>query len=116
MNKSIVIIGDSYVNYNNIKKIFKSAGLKDYVIEMHCDYSKLKKLNYQKFKFNDNYVGILCGPTPHSTNFKYNSSSIMNEIETCQGYPPIVRLSANGSYKITNNSLKLGIEELKERI
>lgn len=113
MNKIFVILGDSYINYNNAQQIFRSEGLNDCIIEMHTDYKKLKRLNYEKYKYNNNYAGILCGPMPHSANQKYYSSSIMSEMETSDGYPPVVRLSANGSYKITNSSLKKGIEELK---
>ena len=115
MNKTIVVIGDSYVNLNNAEKIFKDEGLNNYKIEMHTDYKKLKKLNYEKYKYNDSYVAILCGPIPHSTNQKYYSSSILNEMETCDGYPLVVRLSANSTYKITNSSIRKGLEEFKEK-
>lgn len=116
MNKIIAVIGDSHIDYGNAKKVFRANGFNDYVIEMHNDYKKLKRLNYEKYKYNDNYVGILCGPIPHSVNQKYYSTSIMNEMENCEGYPPIVRLIANNTYKITNGSLKRGIEELKKVI
>lgn len=116
MNKKIVIIGDSYINGGIVEKVLKSNGMSNYEIELYLDYKKLKKLNFEKFEHNDNYVGILCGPIPHSVNHKGYATSIVNFMEIHGGYPPIIRLSANGALKITNNSLKHGIEELKNKL
>ena len=116
MEKTIVIIGDSYIGYNDVQKTFKSTGLEDYKIEMHTDYKKLKKLNFEKYKYNSNYTAIFIGPVPHSVHSKNNSSSIITEMENDKGYPLVVRLSANKSLKITNYSIKCGIEKLKGKV
>lgn len=111
--RRIAVIGQSKLNANNIANVFKSSSINDIELELYLDYSKLKKFNYSKFKYNDKYVCLLVGPTPHSANYKYNSSSILTELETAEGYPNVIRLEVNNTLKITNSSIKKAIGNIK---
>ena len=80
--------------------------------EFCLEYSKAKKYEFQKLRYNPNYRVVIFGPVSHSSSGKNDSSSVIAEMEGNEGYPRVVRLSSNKTLKITKSNLREGLQAL----
>jgi len=110
----ILIVGESEINENVIRAIFKDVGISRDRIETVLGYEKANKYDFINIQWNDKYGAILLGPIAHCTTSKANASSTISEIENCEGYPPIRRLISNKVLKITKSNLKTTLNLLIE--
>ena len=109
----IVVIGCGELNEIQIKAIASKLGIDKKRIECCLDYEAIQKYDYRKLQYRAAYRVVLCGPMPHSTAGKGNSSSVIAEMEANpEKYPRVVRLQANGALKITKSNLKEQLEKL----
>ena len=63
-------------------------------------------------QYNSAYSVVMFGPVPHSTIDKNKSESIIAELESQKGYPPVVRLNTGNELKITKTNFKKAIYTL----
>lgn len=98
---------------NILKSVVKSYGLnpKERFVFVQ-EPRKVDRYKYFDLQNNDKWAAIMVGSLPHSAHGKEDSSSILVQMETTLGYPPVVRLSANGSLKITKSNFKKSVNEL----
>ena len=109
----IVVIGNTDVKEAILTSICKDCGIDKERLEFCLDYSRVQKYNYKKMQYNSAYSVVLFGPIPHSVKGKSDTdSSIISEMETEKGYPPVVRLLAGNELKITKTNFKRAIYDL----
>jgi hypothetical protein len=108
----IVIIGQSSVEKNIIYAIIKELGIDKSRVELCLDYDDAKTFNFKKLRYNPSYRVVLVGSMPHSTSGKVEHSSSIAEMEQEEGYPRVVRLTANEKLKITKTNLKETLKNL----
>ena len=109
----VLVIGKNMEDVNILKSVVKSYGLnpKERFVFV-WEPRKVDGYKYFDLQNNDKWAAIMVGSLPHSAHGKEDSSSILVQMETTPGYPPVVRLSANGSLKITKSNFKKSVNEL----
>ena len=110
----IVVIGGSEVNKDILLGIDKNLGLDKNRFEFCLDYNSTKTYKYSKLHFNPDYRLVLFGPVPHSSTGKNDSSSVIAEMQTHEGYPKVVVLASNGAMKITKTNFRSTLKEYIE--
>lgn len=108
----IVVIGGSDVDERILSGICKNYGIGKERLEFCLDYDKAQTYNYKKLRYNSAYSVVLFGAVPHSATGKGDSGSVIAELESQSGYPPIKRLMAGSELKITKSNFKNIIKEL----
>ncbi len=106
----IAVIGGSEVSESVLVGIGKTLGISKSRFEF-CDYEGSQKFNYRKMLDNLEYSAVLFGAVPHSAKDKGDSSSIIVEIETRAGYPPVKRLISGNELKITKSNFRNALQE-----
>ena len=108
----ILVIGEAEVKEKVLLGVVKELGIDKNRFEFCLDYSKAQKFEYSKLSYNPSYRVVMFGPIPHSSTGKLDSSSVIAEMETKDGYPKVIRLTAGNSLKITKSGFKRAISEL----
>lgn len=108
----IVVIGGSDVEENILVGICKRFGIDKDRLEFCLDYNKAQTYNYRKLRYNQSYSVVLFGAVPHSATGKGDSGSVIAELESQNGYPPVRRLMAGNELKITKSNFKSTINDL----
>lgn len=104
-NQSVVVLGAFQIKAEDIIKTINKCGVAKDRVELHLDYY-LKGFNIDSLKYSLKHSLILLGPMPHSLKGKDNYSSLISRLETEDGFPPVKRLTADNSLKITKTSIK----------
>lgn len=110
----IVVIGQSDVKVSALESIAKQLNLEKSRFEFYLDYESAKAFNFKKLQWQPSYSLIMVGPMPHSGKEKGEHGSIIAAIENQEGYPPIIRLGANG-LKITKTDFKEKLIEAQNK-
>ena len=113
-DRTIVVLGDSSISANDIRKTISKLGISKDRVELHLEY-KPNVSNIDALKYSINYSLVLVGPMPHSMEGKDEYSSIINRMEKEAGFPPVKRLMAGEELKITKTSIKNAIEDALSR-
>lgn len=119
--KKIMVVGDDKFIHNE-NTIFSLANevfnIQKNQFEFYTDYSKIKNDGeriVKKTQWNNQYIGIIFGSTPHSTSGNDGASSLITLCTTEAGFPPceICKPSNNGGRpKITKQSFKNALRKL----
>lgn len=110
----IVVVGDSEIKSNVLFAVAKELGIEKDRFELCLDYETAQKYQYKKLQYSPCYRVIMFGPVPHSSKGKFDSSSVITEIEHNEGYPRLIRLASNNSMKITKSNFKEALIHLIE--
>lgn len=112
LDGKILIVGKSEIKPQVIIGTFKELGIPKEQIELCLGYDEAKTYPFNKLQYNPKYRAVLFGPIPHSVVGKGESSSIITHLETNDGFPRVIRLSANNELKMTKSNLKSEVEQL----
>lgn len=105
-NGDIYIFGDISIKEHIIYQIFKDLEIDQSRVKIVNDYDKFKTYNFDRFQY-DMYTRIIFfGPIPHSTQGKSEYSSVIQKMESEEGYPKVVKLGTKGTLKVTKTNLK----------
>lgn len=107
----IIIFGDSQIKEVDIYGILKTFNIPKDRVELHLEYNDIKKYDFKKLQYNSKYRLIVFGPVPHSAPGKENENSVIQNLESSEGYPKVIRLIDAHSLKITKSNLKRLLEE-----
>lgn len=107
----ILIIGEGMIKENVVYGCLKEFDIPKERVELYLDYESGKRFEFKKIRYNPNYRLILFGSVPHSGKGKQDKTSIINQIESDDGYPKVVRLTDGHGLKITRSSLKKAVEK-----
>ena len=104
---TILIIGASQLNEDQIKKLAKDHGIDPRRIECVLDYSRLTSYTFNKLENNTNYRCVLVGPIPHSVPAKGEYESIISKMEKeIDKYPELfIVKTESDQLKITKSAL-----------
>jgi len=109
----ILILGSGYMSISIIYGIAKCYGYEKDRIEVHNDYDKNKHFDIRKLQYSTEYKSVFIGPVAHKIVGLGNYDSIIEKIQSEQGYPPFQILKAkSGDLKITKTSLKNAFDNL----
>ena len=111
----IVVIGATEIKEPVLLGICKEMGISKSRVELCLDYDKAQKYDYRKLRYSSLYSAVLFGAVPHSTIWKGDAGSIIAQLESQSGYPPIKRLVAGEELKITKSNFKRAIQELLDQ-
>ncbi len=113
-DRTILILGDTSMNTNDVLKTITILGVPKDRVELHLEY-KPNDFNIDKLKFSFDYSLVLVGPMPHSIEGRNGYTSIVSRMEKEEGFPPVKRLMAGGALKITKTSIKSAMEDAFSR-
>lgn len=102
----IVVIGGSEVKERDLLGIIKDVGLDKNRFEFCLDYDRAKTYQYSKLRYAPSYRLVIFGAVPHSSTGKLDSSSVVAEMKSQEGYPRVEVLSANNAVKITKSNFR----------
>ena len=108
----IVVLGESEIKEDMMKIIAGKAGIDKSRFEFCLGYDNVKRYNFKKLQYAPSYRLVMVGSMPHKTEGTSDSSSVIAEMENNAGYPRVVRLTANGQFKITKNNFRQSLEAL----
>lgn len=112
----IILIGDSSIGTDIIRRIFKDFGIPSDRVELHLDYNKLTNRDFTGLQYGlGKYSLILAGPMPHSMKARGPASSLIMFMESTDGFPPVKRLEGSHGAKITKANLREALEEIKKK-
>ncbi len=109
----ILVIGKGMEDVNILMSVCKSFGLnpKERFVFIY-EPKKVDSFRFNELQNNHKWAAIIAGNLPHSAHGKENASSILVQMETANGYPPVIRLCANGGLKITKSNFRKSVTEL----
>ena len=110
----ILVIGSSAVKENVLTKIAADMGIDKKRLEFCLDYKDSKTYDYKKLYYNPYYSVVIFGGVPHSSTGKGDSSSVIAEMESKEGYPRVERLCSNNELKITKTNFREKLNQLIE--
>ena len=114
--RKVVVIGESLVKEKRLRSFAREVcpESEGYEFEFKLTYN-VKAYDFRKMQNNDSYLAVLAGPMPHSTTGKGDYSSVIARMENEPWqWPHLIRMTdASGSLKITNNSFKDALRELR---
>lgn len=113
-DRTILILGDTSMNTNDVLKTITILGIPKDRVELHLQY-KPNDFNIDTLKCSFDYSLVLVGPLPHSMEGKDDYSSIIRRMESEAGFPPVKKLMAGGVLKITKTSIKSALEDAFSR-
>ena len=108
----IVVFGDSQARPKDLYGIAKDLRITRDRIEF-VDHDESKRYDYRNLEYNHSVIAVMFGAVPHSTTGKGSDSSVIARMERKRDvFPRVIRLSANGSLKVTKTNFKEGLESL----
>lgn len=114
-DSKILVLGDSQLSMDDIRKTVTEHGMDMDQFEFRLDYGKKDSYNLEKLKGNINYKAILIGPVPHKAFGDMKASSGVQEmINRPDLYPLTIKVvSSNGELKINKNTLGAALEKVR---
>lgn len=108
-----------HLKEDKILSIFKKKGYDKKKVEVLIEYDKMKSLDINNLKrMRSKYDGLLLGLMPHKMRGDMDGTSLIAIIEQqSEESPPLIVLRDETSrLKISNNSLKKGLEALTAKM
>lgn len=102
----ILIAGASMVDVREIIKILKQLGIDPNRVDTVLNYEELQKYHWRTLQYSNKYSDIIVGPMGHSAVDKGDYSSIIARMEREDGWPNVVRTTANREIKMSKSSLR----------
>lgn len=110
----VIVLGSSQVPVDKLRKTAENSGFNPDLFEFQTDYKRLQHFNFGKIRGSMGYIAIFAGPMPHSTPGAAAASSFIAKVENNRDdYPELFRLGKPNELKITKNSFKDGLKQLR---
>lgn len=102
----ILIAGASMIDVRAITRLLKEYGIDPERVDTVLEYDELQKYRWSALQYSQKYSDVIVGPMGHSSVGAGDYSSVITRMESEDGWPNVVRATANQEIKITKNSLK----------
>lgn len=99
--KKVLVVGAGMAKESDYRRKLRDASISSENFEFHLGYHDAKKIDFDKYKNNPEYGGIIVGPMDHNGISKGNYSSIIDYIENEPGFPLVVRGNEGGPLKLS---------------
>lgn len=109
----VLVIGDASTSKNDLLKAAKQIGFDPGRLEFRIGYYELRESDVRKLRYSNAYSDIILGPLPHSIALKGDYSSLAARMEQEEGYPNVVRATANRELKISKSSFAEALKKTK---
>ena len=110
-NAKIIVIGASMISPDEMYGIAKELGIYRSHLELHLDYEKNKRFNFDVLRNNMNYSDVIFGPISHKcVNVRDNSSAISLITNYPDEYPKLLTATDSHGLKLTKQSFKKCLE------
>lgn len=108
----VVVFGDARARPKDLCGVAKELGIsRDRIVFVNHDESV--RYDFRKLEYNHNIVAVMFGAVPHSTSGKGSDSSVIARMERMRDvFPRVIRLTANGSLKVTKTNFRENLESL----
>lgn len=111
-----IVLGAIQVPVDKLRSTARKEGFDSDRFEFKTEYKQLKHFDFRKIRGSMGYVAIFAGPMSHSTPSVAEASSFIARVENnLNDYPQLFRLSTKNEIKITNNSFRSALRELKKQ-
>ncbi len=116
-DQTIIIVGPSYINEQEMNSIAYEMGLPKHIIDYrHPDYDKITGTSFDHLRNNcDHYLGIILGPTPHKLRNLGKHASLSSKLKEEPGYPYTVEATTQTigkNLRLTRNSFKIALSKI----
>ncbi len=102
----LLIAGQASIPPSVVKGILSSMGIDTSRVDMVLEYDGLQKFKWSSLQYSFKYSDVIFGSMGHSSEGKGDYSSIIARMEQEDGWPNVIRATANSELKITKQSLK----------
>lgn len=108
----VVVFGDTRARPKDLCGVAKELGIsRDRIV--FVDHDESVRYDFRKLEYNHNIVAVMFGAVPHSTSGKGSDSSVIARMERMRDvFPRAIRLTANGSLKVTKTNFRENLESL----
>lgn len=108
----VVVFGDTRARPKDLCGVAKELGIsRDRIV--FVDHDESVRYDFRKLEYNHNIVAVMFGAVPHSTSGKGSDSSVIARMERMRDvFPRVIRLTANGSLKVTKTNFRENLESL----
>lgn len=110
--KKVLVVGRGYAKESEYRQQCRNGGISPDAFEFFLDYDDGAKIDFDKYKNNSEYGGIIVGGMPHNGKSKGGYSSIIERLESEPGFPVVVRGNAGGELKISLSGFYEAVFEL----
>lgn len=110
--KKVLVVGQGVTGELYYRQQCVGLGISPDNFEFYLDYKDGAKIDFDKYKDNPEYGGIIVGPMDHSGISKGGFSSIIERIESEPGFPMVVRGNKGGELKLSLNDFSSAVMEL----
>ena len=99
--KKVLVVGHGLAKETDYRQQCKNAGISPENFEFHLEFEDGAKMDFEKYRNNPEYGGIIVGAMPHSGKSKGNYSSVIDYLENEPGFPKVVKGNEGGEVKIS---------------
>lgn len=110
--KKVLVVGHGLAKEAEYKQRCRNFAISPDNFEFYLDFDDGAKIDFDKYKDNPEYGGIIVGAMPHSGKSKGNYSSVIEYIESEPGFPKVVKGNDGGELKITISGFDRAVLEL----
>ena len=110
--KKVLVVGNGLAKESEYRQQCKNGGISPENFEFYLDFEDGAKIDFDKYKDNPEYGGIIVGAMPHVGVSKGNYSSVIEYIENEPGFPKVVRGNDGGKLKLSVNGFYTAVLEL----
>ena len=110
--KKVLVVGSGLAKESEYRQQCKNGGISPDNFEFYLDFNDGAKIDFDKYKDNPEYGGIIVGAMPHNGVSKGNYSSVIEYIENEPGFPKVVRSNEGGELKISISGFYRAVLEL----
>ena len=114
--RRVLVVGDGLAKESEYRQKCREAGISPANFEFYLDYKDGAKIDFDKYKNNPKYGGIIVGAMPHSGKSKGTYSSVIEYLENEPGFPKVVRGNKGSELKLSLDGFYKAILELLDSI
>ena len=99
--KKVLVVGNGLAKESEYRQQCRKGGFSPDNFEFYLDFHDGKKIDFDKYKNNPEYGGIIVGPMDHNGISKGDYSSVIEYIENEPGFPKVVRGNEGSELKLS---------------
>lgn len=110
--KKVLVVGNGLAKEVEYGQQCRNIGISPANFEFYLDFEDGAKIDFDKYKDNPEYGGIIVGAMPHNGISKGKYPSVIEYIENEPGFPKVVRSNEGGELKLSVSGFQKAVLEL----
>lgn len=110
--KKVLVVGNGLAKEFEYRQQCKNIGISPEGFEFYLDFEDGAKINFEKYRNNNEYGGIIVGAMPHNGISKGDYASVIDYLENEPGFPKVVRGNDGGELKISVSGFQRAVLKL----